>query len=367
MKVLMLVSRLNTGGTEKYILSVSRYLISKGFQVGVATRRGPLLKSFIQAGIKVHFLPPRKKSLATQVSSLSSIVTKGRYKVVHAHDSKSFRHAAILHHQLKIPFIATIHGTYHTQFALKEMSKVAKRLIVVSPQLSSWLVRQIHIPAKKIRMIPNGINTLVFHTFSIKKKWRKVLSLPQSAQILVYAGRFSRDKIQIAKKVILASEIVARNNPNFVAVLFGPGTYAMRSKLLALAAKVNGRLGRQAIYIRHALSDIQHAYFAGDVIVGTGRVALEGMACARPVIAAGVAGYCGLIKPKNLNKIVRAHFGDHGALEATTIGKLSDDISKLLNTPKKARFLGKFGARTVRKRFSIEKIGNELIRVYGNL
>lgn len=48
-------------------------------------------------------------------------------------------------------------------------------------------------------MIPNGIDTSVFRSLSNKNNWRKELNLPQGAQILVYAGRFSSDKYHIAR------------------------------------------------------------------------------------------------------------------------------------------------------------------------
>jgi hypothetical protein len=57
MKILMVVSRLNIGGTEKYILSISRYLKSKGVRVGIASIGGPLANSFKRIGVPVHILP----------------------------------------------------------------------------------------------------------------------------------------------------------------------------------------------------------------------------------------------------------------------------------------------------------------------
>ncbi|NEW05853.1 glycosyltransferase [Paenibacillus sp. SYP-B3998] len=357
MKILMVVSRLNIGGTEKYILSISRYLISKGVQVGIATMGGPLAKSS-KKRVAVHLLPMRSQN---RISSLSSIISKNKYNLIHVHDSMSFHVAASLHRQHRIPLIATVHGTYHNRKSLSGMSKVAKTIISVSPQLSKWMIEH-KIPAKKIKMIPNGIDTLEFSPISNKTKWRRVLNLPQTAQILVHAGRFSFDKYPIARKVIMAAEIIAKNNPNFVAVLFGPGDY--RSKLIQHAAKVNRGLGRQAILIRSPLSKIQYAYYAADVVIGTGRVALEAMACGRPVVAAGVKGYCGIVGPENINKIIQHHFGDHGTITPITVEKLSRDIKSILNNSNRARMLSRFGAETVKNKFSIKRVGSQLLAVY---
>lgn len=359
MKVLMLVSRLNIGGTEKYVLSLSRSLLTHGVQVGVATDGGPLANSFQKAGIKLHIVPNGKG--LRQISLLSSIMDKERYNLIHAHDSNAFAQAATLSQKHKIPLIVTIHGTYHRRADLLSAARTSKRMIVVSPKLTKWLVNH-KIPTDRIQMIPNGIDIATFRPAANKNHWRKALRLPQTSQILVYAGRFSSDKYPIARNVVLAAERIAKYNRQFLAVLVGPGS--RRSDLVQLAAKVNLRLGRTAIIIRPPMSNIQHAYYVSDVVVGTGRVALEAMACAKPVVAAGVAGYCGIVQQKNINKMVQCNFGDHGAFAPITPEILSSDIISLLRIPKKARALGNLGVTTVKRRFSIKTIGSRIIQIY---
>lgn len=140
MKILMVVSRLNIGGTEKYIISISRYLTSRGVRVGIASLGGPLENSCKDHGIPIHLFAPQKDTLFNRVSSLSSIITKEKYEILHVHDSKSFRYAAALHRKHKIHTIATVHGTYHDHSSLLSMSKVVNNIITVSPKLSKWLI-----------------------------------------------------------------------------------------------------------------------------------------------------------------------------------------------------------------------------------
>nr|WP_238358116.1 glycosyltransferase family 4 protein [Cohnella zeiphila] len=359
----MLVRRLSIGGTEKYILTLSRNIISKGIPVGVAAKRGPLASSFKRAGITVHYLSSRKKTLMNRVSTLSSIIAKGKYNAVHAHDSSSFLQAATLSSHTKVPLIASVHGIYHKRSTLLKVARTSNRLIAVSPRLKNWLVK-LRIPAKKIRMIPNGIDTKIFHPASnkYKYKYRKALHLPRHAQIVVYAGRFSPDKYSIAKKVILAAKHVAASSPNFIVVLYGPRS--RQPRLLRLAAQVNRRLGRHVVWIRPPLTNIQHAYYAADVIVGTGRVALEAMGCGRPVVAAGIAGYCGIMRPRNITRSIQCHFGDHGAFVPISVRRLSTDLKRILHHPAQARVLGKFGAATVKRKFSISKVGSRISHIY---
>ncbi|UVI27447.1 glycosyltransferase [Paenibacillus spongiae] len=358
MRVLMLVSQLNFGGTEKYILSISRSLLTHGVRVGVASKKGPLAGSFIKAGIALHYLPTGTNF--NKQSLLSSIIAKGSYDLIHAHDSRSFALAATLTRQYNIPLIVTVHGTYHHRAALLAAARTSKRVISVSPKLTRWLLNH-KIPANKIQMIPNGIDVITYRTASNKNHWRTALRLPQAAQILLYAGRFSPDKYPIARNVVLAAERIAKYNHQFIAVLIGPGS---RTNLVQLAANVNRRLGRTAIIIRPPMSNIQHAYYTADVVVGTGRVALEAMACAKPVVAVGVAGYCGIVHPGNMNKMIQCHFGDHGAFTPTTANKLTADINSLLSNPIRARELGIIGSLTVKQRFSINNVSSRILNVY---
>lgn len=359
LKVLMLVTKLNFGGTENYILSMSRMLRKHGAKVGIAAKKGPLSHLFSKAGIKLHLMPKDKNENLT--SSLSSLMIKEKYNLIHAHDSKTFVIAASIAQKLNIPFIATVHGTYHKKAALSAAARAAKKMITVSPKLTKWLLDQ-KVTAQKIRMIPNGIDLRTFHPITDSGKWKMALRFKRYTSLLVYAGRFSKDKYRIARNVILAAERIAIKNPQFVALLIGPGS--RRVKLVKLANQINRRLRRKAILIRPAMFNIQQAYAAADIVVGTGRVAIEAMACGKPVVAIGVAGYSGTVRKQNINKMIQYQFGDHGALSKLSVAKLTKDIRSLLGNPMKARKMGDFNAKLAQRKFSVQTTGSRMLKVY---
>jgi len=355
----MLVSKLNFGGTENYILSMSRILRKHGVKVGIAAKKGPLSQSFSKAGIKLHITHKEKNE--NQKSSLSSLIINKKYNLIHAHDSQTFFKAASISRKHHIPLIVTVHGTYHKKSALLAAARAAKKIITVSPKLTKWLLNQ-KVPAKKIRMIPNGIDLRTFHPITDRGKWKIALGLKRNTSLLVYAGRFSKDKYRIAKNVILAAEQIAKKNPQFVALLIGPGS--RRVTLAKFATQVNRRIGRKAIIIRPAMLNIQKAYAAADIVVGTGRVAIEAMACGRPVVAIGIAGYCGTVRKQNMNQMIQYHFGDHGAFTRISVAKLKRDISKLLGNPKKSRKMGELNAKFAKRCFSVQTVGSRLLKIY---
>ncbi|PUA37874.1 hypothetical protein C8Z91_18100 [Paenibacillus elgii] len=359
-KVLMLIDRLKTGGTERHVLSLSKFLLTKGIRVGIATKGGPLTSAARKMGISVHILPMQKEKLMNQIQGLYKIVNRNKYSIIHANTRLRLANRFQRAHP-GIPLIVTVHSTYEPKNDLRASVVSSKKIVSVSPGLSQWL-RKRGIPAYKIQLIPNGINTKQFQTKQPKKRWRKALGLPQDARLLVYASRFERDKYPIAQKVILAVEKVARSNKKFAAVLYGPGPF--RRQLSQLAQKVNQRLGRRVILVKGPLASIQNAYYAADIVVGTGRVALEAMACARPVIAAGVSGYCGIVRPGSIARMKRYNFGDHGSMISLNANRLGNDINSLLKHPQRLRILGEFGSKMIRRDFSISKVGGRYIVLY---
>ena len=93
--------------------------------------------------------------------------------------------------------------------------------------------------------------------------------------------------------------------------------------------KANTYVGNEIIHYMGRQIDVAKYYLASDVIVGSGRVALEGMACNKPVIATGNNGYFGLITESNFDELWKLYFGDHGSLEPNTEYYLYRDLSNL--------------------------------------
>lgn len=360
----MIVTRLDIGGTETYILSLSKALLSKGIQVGVATAGGPLLNEYRKAGIQVHFVPQFTNYKANSGKQLLQILQKHHYQIMNAHDSSGYRGLIQLRKLISplknTPFVLTAHGLYHSPRLLKNASTYALRVIAVSPVVSNWLVS--HGMAKqKITVIPNGINTSIFKP-SLRVQNRKSLSLPLQGKMIAYAGRLSHDKAFIAEHFIQSVEKVAQIHPKTIGVIMGTGTHF--TQLQDLAASVNKRFDKQVIYVKSSSTEIEKLYCAADVVVGTGRVALEAMACSKPVIATGLAGYHGIVTPQNLNQGIETQFGDHSAKQKLTVPILTQDLMKLIKNPNWANKLGVIGKQTIENRFSIDQVSDQILNLY---
>lgn len=366
LKVLMIISNPEFGGTETHVLCLSKILRKYGIQVGIATYGGPFLRQFRSQGVHVHWMMKNKtSSSAAAASNVSRIVKKHTYSIVHVHDFESFRMLPHLSKKLpNTPLVMTVHGNYYSKSELRRAATPANLVIAVSPIVRQRLI-QSGVPARKIMWIPNGIDVQRYSPTTNPNQYKRMLHLPINKKICVYAGRFQSDKWRIAKKLILAAEPIARKDGNFILLLIGFGHY--RTRLARLAKQMNERLKRTAIYVLPPTNHIQNYYRAATLVVGTGRVALEAMSCGKPVIAVGLAGYEGIVEPKRLTSSIVHHFGDHAALEDIRISRLSNDMYKLLANPKRSRFLGHYGRKVVHRRFSIRRIAAVTRKAYLNL
>jgi glycosyltransferase involved in cell wall biosynthesis len=93
-------------------------------------------------------------------------------------------------------------------------------------------------------------------------------------------------------------------------------------------------------------------------------VALEAMACDRPVIALGENSCLGLIMPQNLDLGIYTNFGDCSPLQPIEWDKLALSIIDLLKNKKEAERLGIWGRTVVLAQFEIGRVTKEVEEVY---
>lgn len=362
MKVLMIVTCPEIGGTETHVLYLTRALRKHGIKVGVATGGGPFVRYFAGQRITLHKVYRLGQVPSKSATQIQSIVKKYGYNIVHVHDTESFRMLPFQRRQCpNIPLVMTVHGTYISSNNVQRAARFANRVITVSPAVRDWTIRS-GVARSKVIWIPNGIDTHEFSPAKDAVKYRRMLSLPEHAKIALYVGRFQSDKWEIAQKCIRAGERIARRDPRFVLVLVGFGNYW--NTLFHQAQQVNKRLKRSVVFVRLPTPYIARFYRSSTMVIGTGRVALEAMACGKPVITAGRAGYEGIVTNRNLSRMVTNNFGDHGAMRRVTVPRLTKDMQILLSNPAMAKSLGDSGRSAIIKQFSIQRTDELTRNVY---
>jgi glycosyltransferase involved in cell wall biosynthesis len=318
-RVLLLVRRLwNGGGTETYVYTLAKELQKMGYTVGIFTTGGPWVSYFRKNGIQVHISSAYNQNC---IFALERVIKQNLYTVLHAMDTFSFYLVRGLKKQRirNIHTVFTIHGRYVHRQALVLCAPFARALIVVSPSLRNYVIH-CGVSAQKVHLIANGISVSTFHpanntNYTLRENFRLQSGIPEGAFVIGYAGRFTFNKAILGKRIYSVLRSFANLHPDTRVLIAG-----RQSKAMVLPAKNSFILGH--------VSNMENFYHACDVVIGTARVALESLACAKPTIAVGNAKHIGILNPANLDSSFHSNFGDHGAIRSSwTNQELLQDLT----------------------------------------
>ncbi len=362
LNILMIIDSLGVGGTETHGLSIAKSLKSRGHHVTIGTGGGPLASLFTEAGLEIRTMSfqsdnPLHTNYRTLLEEARLIIKENNIDLIHAHQIAGLKIATQISQELLIPVVFTAHGMFYPRRQLQSLIDSAQQVIAVSLPVASYINTKIGYSRRDIRVIPNGIDVAHF-TPADSDAFRAELGLTDRDFLITLCSRIAWGKTRVIEDSIHAVEALAKEyNVRLAIVGSGPDSGFVH----ALANMVNRRHSEDLILLTGALLDPVDAYRSSDLVIGTGRVALEAMSCAKPVIAAGNAGYVGLVTPENFAAAWSLYFGDHDFLENSSASRLEKDIRNMIAgidlDVAKIR-------RLVTKHFSIGHVTQDIEQVY---
>jgi glycosyltransferase involved in cell wall biosynthesis len=237
----------------------------------------------------------------------------------------------------------------------------AHRIVVVSPAFKDRLIQHWNVPAEKISVVENGVETDRFHLDPAASEVRKQLRL-EDRFLICYIGTMGN--AHGLETLIAAAEALRTTRPDAMFLLIGEGAEKDRIvKLAGARALANIRfLGQQPreripAYVSAAdlcLVMLKKAELFKTVIPTK---LLEYMACERPVIVA-VDGQA--------RQIVE-EAGAGVFVEPENSGALVQAIDDLAKDPVRRRQMGTSGRQYIISKFSREKTAREYIAVLESL
>ncbi|MGM0904475.1 MAG: glycosyltransferase family 4 protein [Bacillota bacterium] len=359
-KLLMMLECLNIGGTETHTLSLTKQLIHCGVDVTIYSfSSGNIHDEFISLGCTVYI---GSKKAANRLEEVRKIILKHQINIIHTHD-KSAELADNVASMFNLPLIYTVHGSYYDIFSKLKHKNIV--YISVSLPIKQWLAAK-GIPST---LISNGIDTIKYNSNIDRKSLKLQLEIPVDTPLIVYAARLgNRKKFKICDAFIQTCPVVRKKllANMHVAIVGGSPNNKRRFNLIKdKVRKINMQHGENFIHVLGERKDMERIYCGADCVVGTGRIALEAMACETKVIAAGSEGYVGLITPDNFHEACQLHFGDHAGKGDFSEEIFCKDIAEaFLSGPSSDITNVKKNRELVKNRFSIEQVTNELLHVY---
>lgn len=306
------VVRPAAGGIRQHVLELLRRVHSDRYSFSVAAPQAFL-----------HSLPPDLAGLGRalvdikpQLSPASDLLAatrlaqfiRGRADIVHAHGLRAAFVATLAHRLRPFSLVVTVHnlvpGGRFTRLGLRLIGQQANCIVAVSQSVADGLVAG-DIPASKVCIIPNGIDTAHF-------------SPPAPAARRVFTiGCVARLSPEKGVDVLLRA---ARELPETAFLLAGDGPE--RARLETIAPPNVRWLGR--------VDDVREVYAASDALAvpsraeGQGLVALEALAFGVPVVASSVGGLAEMLTEGETALLVPPN--DPSAL-AAALRRLRDDAA----------------------------------------
>ncbi len=364
-RVLMALTRFDIGGAETHVLELSLELQRMGFHVVVVSNGGVYEKNLAEAGIPHYQIPLQSKSPQNIIKSLrllSKVIRDEKIDIVHAHGRIPAFLCGLLKKVKTFTFVTTAHWVFDTSHGLKYISNWGEKVIAVSEDIKTYLMDNYHTNPADIYVTINGIDTEKFCKNADYASVISEFSLSETSKKIVYISRMDEDRARVAFELVEIAPRLTALCPDLEIVIVGGGN--VFSKLEEKTEEINRAIGRRAVVLTGARTDIYKFAALGDVFVGVSRSALEAMACEKPVIVAGNEGYIGIFDESKLDVSIDTNFCCRG-LEMSSCERLFSDLALLLSASdeENAR-LGTYGRNLILNNYSLSKMAQDCVKMY---
>ncbi len=365
-----------SGGMQKHVMELIAHFRNHFRIVLVASGGSGIATEAKCLGIEVYELPLTENiSVVRDISTLKgllSVLRRERPALLHVHGFKVSLWGRLAGRIMDIPVVVTVHNYPAYPVSGEVLPRLfravenyqgdwAYKYITVSQSLAGYLKQNTEIPADKIEVIYNGINTVPFELAQqgnlpfcsktcldfIKKEGVTLVGTLARLAPQKGLGHFIR-----------SAAILVPRFPQIKFVIIGDGP--MRRSLENMVHKLN--LKGKVFFTGH-MKDIPAVMSMLDVFVlpsnseGLSLTLLEALAAARPVVASRTGGIPEIIIHNKTGKLITP--GDGRAL--------AEAVEQLLLNPEEAVKLASAGQARIKELFSRDEMIKRTGKIYKDL
>jgi glycosyltransferase involved in cell wall biosynthesis len=363
-RILHISSARSLGGGERHLADLACALSERGHEVYAALPSGSPLRHELAALPAENIFTLRLRNALDLGSALelARLIRDHRIELVHAHVARDYPPAALA---IRRSPQAKLVITRHVLFRLNQLHAVtfrqAQRVIAVSHAVERSLISQKIFPARKITVIPNGIDFRRFDAslqgFDREAMIRR-MEIPPGSLLVGTIGEIKRQKGQ--EEFLRAAAIIAREQKNAHFIIAGADTTRTGEHRASLERQIFELDLTNRVHFTGWLDNVAPLLAALDVYVSAshtesfGLSIVEAMAAGRAVVATATEGAREIIDNEKTGVIVA--IGDHEALAASVLRLLEDETER-------AR-LGTLASALARERFSLDRMVDATEQVY---
>ena len=295
---------------------------------------------------------------------------QGPFDVIHAHDWLVAPAAVALKHAFKAPLVTTIHATEFGRGRGSVSGEVplaihnvewwltyeSWRIICCSAFMAGEVETALRVPADKVDVIPNGVDTTRFDVLADEDltAFRAGFATPNE-KIIFYVGRVVQEKG--VHLLVDAMPRILAQRPDVKLVVAGTGSYlgTVRQRAIDLGVGASCYFtGFVADSVRDRLFRVADVAAFPSLYEPFGIVALEAMAAHAPVVVSEIGGLVEVVKHAETGITVFP-----GSVDSLVWG-----IIHTLDHPDWARQRAANAYRMVKEQYNWQAIARETIQVY---
>ena len=354
------------GGGEVQLLALLRGLLAAGVKSSVVCAAGSALERETRAlegvdVIPVDFAPCSLLSLVSAVAArlqgVQIVQGTGFLTNLIARRVGARVHVAVVNAVQVAPGAARLDGESRRTSAVRKLldrssRRNVARFVAVSQSVEEDLLG-VKISASRITVIPNGVDIPgIRHAASDAPAF----AFDEARVRVGFVGRL--EQVKGCEFFVRAAALLAADHPSVDFVVAGTGSH--EHGLRSLAADV-GIVGR--VEFLGYVESVPPLLAALDVLVvpslseASGLIAIEALALGVPIVASSVGGLPEVVVDEETGLLVAP--GDAAGIARA--------VARLLADPVLAHTLGAVGARRVEERFTVERMIDGYLRLYGDL
>jgi lipopolysaccharide heptosyltransferase II len=355
MNILQILPQLNVGGVETGTMDLAKYLVSNGHGCVVVSGGGELVGELEACGVKHYTLPVDNKAFWVMFKAarrLETIIHREHIDIVHARSRVPAWIAFMAVRRTNALLVTTAHGAY-SKHIFSHMMGFGKFTIVPSSCIGRRMVDDFSVPLENIRLIPRSVDLQKYHFRAPFQEIKKEF-------LVVVIGRIAPLKGQLY--FLKALTKVLRSLPGVRAWIIG-GISPGKDNYMEELEVWTRRLGlSDTVKFLGNRRDVPELLSQADCLVmpsiaeeSFGRVIVEAQAIGVPVVATKVGGVVEIIEDAQDGLLVHPKDPDG----------LAEAMLKILRDPALASVLAQNARRKVEEKFSLEKMAQDTIKVYG--
>lgn len=352
MNILQVLSQFEVTGAETFAATLADTQIANGHTVFIISDN-----FFTPTKATVVRHPIGKRDVAQRirnVSFLKRFIRENRIDVVHAHSRASSWVSYFATRGGNVPLVSSIHYRQHLHFSSKLFSVYGEKRVAVCKSIHTHLNRELKYPLEKLALIHNGIDLT---------KWEfKPRKIPaRKKKIVSYVGRltgFKGDMLLILVEQVFPVVLEKLKDVEFHVY----GSSGPKNNVVATIENVNRRIGNESIVVKGFCEDVEKVYRESDLVIGSGRVAMEALACGSPFIAVGESNFVGVISEETKEEALVTNFGDLDPRRPMDSENAVASIIMALQHPEKIS--SEWGRKFIEENFEINSVSKQMDRIY---